>query len=246
MLIAFHFLPGDKIDNRKDGKTHILNTTKNSKLAKIMLRDALHSRNLYWIGIASHVFVDTWAHQNFVGTLSDFNALEGPLAELLPNIGHMDALDKPDLVGLIWQDKRLKRTKIDNIQRFLAASKNLIKEYVKYTKKPHCEIDRFLFILKSIMMNDGKNGYLDVKKSRTIRFKKYNELAKEFTSFDILRYDKNKWRNEAVEIIDSRKLCWKQKESYKGYHWSQFQEAVKLHQHYINLKLTPVLDKEIR
>ena len=84
-------------DIRKDGKIHPLNTVKNSKFAEYILVKALESGNLYWIGIATHAYVDTWAHQNFVGIVSGYNALDNCLAKLLPNIAHLDALDKPDL-----------------------------------------------------------------------------------------------------------------------------------------------------
>ncbi len=121
ILVIFHLLPGDGVNNREDGKEHALTTTKDSKLANMVLKEALNSKNLYGIGIATHAYADSWAHQNFVGTLSDFNAF--PDGALSPNLGHCDAFDKPDLVGLIWEDPRLKRKKVNNVDRFLDVSK---------------------------------------------------------------------------------------------------------------------------
>ncbi|WP_323732831.1 DUF6765 family protein [Candidatus Bandiella euplotis] len=181
---------------------HSINTTKNSKLARKILRCALKSRNLYCIGIASHVYVDTWAHQNFIGASSDFNALYSHLVGILPTIGHIDALDKPDLVGLIWQDPRLKKSKISNIRRFLDASKKLIHEYGRYTKKLNVGVEQFLSSLETIMYNDEKNSYLDVKRLQGKRIKQYNELAKQITSFDILKYNKHKWRDESIKLAE--------------------------------------------
>ena len=211
ILVIFHLLPGDGVNNREDGKEHALTTTKDSKLANMVLKEALNSKNLYWIGIATHAYADSWAHQNFVGTLSDFNAF--PDGALSPNLGHCDAFDKPDLVGLIWEDPRLKRKKVNNV-------------------------DKFLSKLREIMMNDEKNSYFDVKRLEHDRIKKYNDLAKQFTSFDILRYDKNKWYNETIKSTAGGKLFWKN-EGYKNYDWYQFQEAVKLHYNFVTSKLLP-------
>ena len=236
ILMMLHLLPGDKeVDNnRKDGKEHNLKTTKNSKLANITLEQALNSKNLYWIGIASHAYADSWAHQNFVGTLSDFNAFPGEV--LSPNIAHCDAFDKPDLVGLIWEDPRLKRKKVNNVGRFLDASEKLISWYRKYTNNRCLNVKDFLYKLKEIMANDEKNSYFDVKRLEHNRMKKYNGLAKELTSFDILRYDKTKWYNEAIKSIDGEKLCWKS-ERHKSYDWYQFHEAVKLHYDFVKSKM---------
>lgn len=71
----FHFVPGDplaKSAQRRDGKMHLLNTTPNSGHANEMIDEAFKAGDdtaLYRIGIASHMYVDTWAHQNFVGGL---------------------------------------------------------------------------------------------------------------------------------------------------------------------------------
>ena len=227
ILTIFHLLPGDKeVNNRRDGKDHSFKTTKNSELANTILEQALNSKNLYWIGVASHAYADSWAHQNFVGTLSDFNAF--PEGVLSPNIAHCDAFDKPDLVGLIWEDPRLKRKKVNNVDRFLDTSEKLINWYRKYTNNIHSDIDGVLSELKKIMMNNGKNSYFDVKRLENNRIKQYDNLAKKLTSFDILKYDKNKWYNEAVKLMNNGKSHWND-EQYKRYDWYQFQEAVKLH-----------------
>jgi hypothetical protein len=237
ILLAFHFLPGDKnnIANRKDGKKHMLNTTKNSKLAKLILRTALNSRNLYWIGIATHAYVDTWAHQNFVGTLSEFNGFTSYLGKMLPNIGHLDVLDKPDLVGLIWKDLRLNDEVVKNPDRFLDASKKLMIEYVQHTKCRSLRSDEFLHRLNVIMMNYGKNNYIDAKRLKAERIKKYNDLAKEFSLFDILKYNKNEWRHHAIKKMKYGQLCWKKNDFHKNYDWYKFQEAVKLHYEFVSM-----------
>ena len=124
----FHFIPGEPdapSARRSDGKTHIFNTTPNSRNANRIMDAALETENFYRIGIATHAYVDTWAHQNFVGDMAAFNAFPGFWARLTPNCGHADAGHKPDEIGLTWQDVRLVDSPIDNNQRFLDAAAHL-------------------------------------------------------------------------------------------------------------------------
>lgn len=76
------------------------------------------------IGIASNAYADTWAHQNFFGKDSAFNSQDRLIENLIPNIGHADAFDKPDSINLIWEDKRFKFS-VNNSKRFLTAVKKL-------------------------------------------------------------------------------------------------------------------------
>ncbi len=78
IYFCFHFLPGKCLSNsikRIDGALHILNTTPDSEHAKTMLADALNTGNLYRIGLATHCYADTWAHQNFIGIKHAFGSM---------------------------------------------------------------------------------------------------------------------------------------------------------------------------
>jgi len=238
ILIPFHFLPDIKIkDIRKDGKIHPLNTVKNSKFAEYILVKALESGNLYWIGIATHAYVDTWAHQNFVGIVSGYNALDNCLAKLLPNIAHLDVLDKPDLVGLIWKDSRLKKVKINNVHRFTQASKKLLNLYIKFTGHYNFNKSQFISELECIMKNDNLNCYLDVKRLRGKRLQQYNYIAKKNSNFDILKYKSQLWMEES--ITKQNRYVWKRNINYKKSNWFKFQESIKDHHTFVisNLKL---------
>jgi len=133
---VFHFIPGNpNADTAKriDGKTHGLNTTPNSKHAQNLFQMALNENNLYQIGIACHSYVDTWAHQNFVGCSDEFNDIENSnllneaVNKLFLNTGHADAHYKPDCPALEWKDPRLVNEHISNKDRFLEASEHLFK-----------------------------------------------------------------------------------------------------------------------
>ncbi|OGT97420.1 MAG: hypothetical protein A2079_01750 [Geobacteraceae bacterium GWC2_48_7] len=75
---------------------------------------------LYRLGVMTHAFVDTWAHQNFIGWFNDFNEIG---SNIIPNVGHADAMHHPDWVGHRWNDQRLLNPDVDNISRSNQCSK---------------------------------------------------------------------------------------------------------------------------
>ena len=142
IYLPFHFIPGNFFRGsrlRLDNRIHQLCTTPNSFLARYGLEKALVSGQMHRIGIASHAFVDTWAHQNFVGIHDSFNVATKLCAaftkclekDYMP-VGHMDALHDPDLIGEVWHDSRLKQSQIANNERFMQAAKSLCREYCRY------------------------------------------------------------------------------------------------------------------
>lgn len=238
ILIPFHFLPDVKIkDSRKDGEIHPFNTVKNSTFAEYILTNALKSGNLYLIGIATHAYVDTWAHQNFVGVRSNYNAFNNFLAKLLPNIGHLDALDKPDLVGLIWKDTRLKKVEINNVHRFTQASKKLMNMYLRFTGHRNSNKNKFISELKFIMNNDKKNSYFAVKRFKNKRIKQYNDVVKKISNFDILNYNRYCWRDESIIKQNTERYVWKKNIEYEKSNWFRFQESIKHHHAFVMSKI---------
>jgi len=133
----FHFLPGDPMAEtayRRDGMMHLLNTTPNSQNANELLDAAFKSGNdarLYRIGIATHAYVDTWAHQNFVGWYDYFNRIG---MDPKPNIGHADGERHPDWVSHNWEDERLVESYVSNRTRFIDAAEALFNKYCHYIK----------------------------------------------------------------------------------------------------------------
>lgn len=169
----FHFIPGDEILHssslRRDGECRYMTTIPDSRLARHCMKTAIQSKNPYWIGIASHAYADTWAHQNFTGLKDIYNCVDaqktnGRLSDsLIPYIGHANVLQLPDSPGCSWYDYRLKEMQIFNCERFLEAAKNLFKMYVKYAdssmvlnkpKKPELVWYELSGILKAIFKND--------------------------------------------------------------------------------------------
>lgn len=130
-----HFPPGEPkaaSAKRVDGRTCEMNTTPDSPYAQMMLGRALASGDLYELGLACHMYCDTFAHQNYTGTITDFNASVKPkgtwqriLKWFVPDSGHAEVGLKPDQPNLIWEDKRLVTSKISNKDRCLDAFENL-------------------------------------------------------------------------------------------------------------------------
>lgn len=251
----FHFIPGeyDALSaRRRDGRMHLLTCTPDSTNAKYILSKALESNNLYKIGIASHSFVDTWAHQNFIGYYDDFNSMKGLLESVSPNIGHADAGHHPDMPGLVWEDKRLlgENRKIDNRQRFIEAGSRLLEELCKVVdgniskteiEKRQTEIQKDLFYI--MQERDASNKLKDERIERCKELSRKNEYA----NSELRDYDHNLWFEEAINedirgLMDRKesilseytflkdKYTWKDLEGYKDTNWFKFQISVKEHQ----------------
>ena len=249
----FHFVPGDPMAEtawRKDGQMHWLNTTPDSQNARRILDTALETDNLCRIGIGLHGYADTWAHQNFTGYYNDFNAMTGPLNPGIFSIGHAEAFHNPDWAALVWKDKRLINSRIDNKTRFLDAARHMLTTLATHTdpQMPQNELQKRETELtadldRAIGTKDPSN---DFSKQRITR---YEELAqrKPYGQEAMKPYDPDDWMDQAVNE-DVRGLrdrsdfslsrwdpltdiyTWKNPDNCTNTHWYRFQEAVKQHQ----------------
>lgn len=241
---VFHFIPGE-LDlpdaERKDGATHVLNTTPDSPLANQCFDEAAATEDLMQIGIASHAYADTWAHQNFVGFKDEFNGFEGVMNQIIPNIGHADAKHAPDWPGHIWTDSRLvrKNRNINNNERFLKAAGRLYEKFcMVLSKKPDED-------LRDAMLSDFGSAIGEAKKNpknsgKQDRISGYIELSKrpEYHAREIPDFKFSAWRREAIEstIISTYEGAreevhkWKSIAGYQNSNWYHFQDAVKAYQ----------------
>ena len=249
----FHFIPGDprsKTAWRKDGKMHWLCTTPNSVNANNIMDTAIRSENLHRIGVAAHGYVDTWAHQNFVGYYDDFNAMNIGLGRITPNIGHADAGHNPDWPALIWHDPRLIAESINNTERFLEAAEHLLEKLARFADASISDEEvarrqrELLGDLRwAIGERDQANQWRD---ERTARYLDLSQRV-EYGDQTLPHYDEDLWFDEAVNedvrglrdrgdaallrfdpITD--KYTWKDRKNYRSTDWYLFQEAVKIHQ----------------
>jgi len=72
----FHFLPAGEGSTLEDKSI----CKPDSAIARDMVAHAIENREaenaLHRLGVTLHVYVDTWAHQNFTGTISDHNVVK--------------------------------------------------------------------------------------------------------------------------------------------------------------------------
>jgi hypothetical protein len=249
----FHFIPGDPLSPsafRRDGSLHWLNTTPDSRNAGLLIDAAIKSEDLYRIGITTHSYVDTWAHQNFIGYYNEFNSMSGVLEKLAPNIGHADARHNPDWPALVWRDKRLLGTnaRVDNKGRFLDAAAKLFEKFRRFTSKTGSRKVLNADRNKLIKGLDEAIGEVDQNNEKAkARIEKYKAFSQDEIGYELPEYDEYDWFEEAInEKIRGLRdrsdqfltrydpftdvYTWKKPRKYKETNWYKFQEAVKNHQ----------------
>lgn len=254
----FHFMPGtiEEIINfsasRKDGKFHVLNTIPDNTNARAVLGEAIRTKDLYRIGIAAHVFADTFAHQNFVGYYESFNSMKGVLETIIPDIGHADAMHYPDWPAHKWNDIRLitKHSEVDNKERFLLAAGRLFEEFYSY-KDPTYPSDRLDREKMSLLAEiDRAIGEQDIdNKDNKNRIARYIALIKNIVSNSFMDYDSNTWFRLAVKakgFLGSimGKYKWRE-DNYLDSNWYKFQEAIKAHQKFTNENIVGHITKNL-
>jgi len=251
----FHFMPGDPQSPsafRADGLMHWLNTTPGSQNAVDMLEMALAAKDLHRIGVACHVFADTYAHQNFIGYKNTFNSLKDPFSVLKPNIGHAEALHKPDQPGKVWEDTRLLAPQVVNKTRFLDAARDLFTRLAAHlgSRESSDALTKDADALgcdfaEAIGGQDPDNTHVERRIGR------YKALArkKEYGGQPIPEYDHMAWFAEAVRAeahglpddwfawvptLLKDRYRWRSPKDYQASHWYRFQEAVKNHQQIVS------------
>jgi len=124
VLAVFHFLPGDKLENKWV-------VTPNCRLANHIIDAA---ENEIELGIALHTLQDTFSHQGWTGFCEPYNACEGLIEGMVPNVGHADMKNTPDKPNGIWTDPRTEQ-KIDNRQRAMACLKRTYEVLCEWSEK---------------------------------------------------------------------------------------------------------------
>ncbi|WP_233841503.1 DUF6765 family protein [Dyella sp. 2HG41-7] len=150
--VPFHFLPGGEGETLEDKSV----CRPNSLIAQAMVREGIrdpHAENaLHRLGVTLHVYIDTWAHQGFSGTISKHNQvhnlsshhidtnswltqlesftedvsnrIKSETIDHLERLGHGAALHLPDLPWANWQYTNGHGLKIerDNLPQFIEAA----------------------------------------------------------------------------------------------------------------------------
>jgi len=241
----FHFIPGDPEHpdaRRVDGRVRPFNTTPNSIIANRIIDEAIATENMYMIGMASHAYVDTWAHQNFVGYKDPFNGMTGVLNTILPDIGHADARHNPDWPALVWEDERLINSTIDNRIRFFDAAEHLFRKLrlLCDSSASEASTDQDVRALRADL-DSAIGDRDDANLLKTDRIDRYKNLATqtEYEGSELPEYHESEWFDFAVKTVrrasNHRNVGSRQRISYlfrggfESSDWFSFQESVKIY-----------------
>lgn len=166
--VPFHFLPGNEAApvgcDAEEAFMRRMMCKPDSAVARGMVHDCIARKDLpfalHRFGIALHTYVDTWAHQQFIGVVSDLNRIKklkidsdpayastGVYSDLtsgatqvkafiaghLP-VGHAGALTCPDMPFLKWSFTRQSGENVsrDNPTDFVNAAKAMFNMARRY------------------------------------------------------------------------------------------------------------------
>ncbi len=230
IYMIYHFIPcGHLLHNeRADGQRDATIVMPDSAHARAGMYFALKQQDLYLLGIASHAYVDTWAHQNFSYINTNINRMPGFAPCLIPNIGHLDAFILPDLIDAEWTDQRLKHNKrIINLTRFISAANGLFNLYTahipQYQMKHKTHQINLLF--EEIVRIVVESQQSPINKS-IWRQKRYMEFGQHI-GIELIPYDKKLWTKSAIAKENTHHR-WLNYNKYKATCWYKFNEAAKL------------------
>jgi len=266
--MPFHFLPGNGVadpgDTTADSFIHKLVCVPDSQIARDMLDSAFEDKNkryaLHRLGIAMHVYADTWAHQGFAGVLhqinelSDFkeigntNVFEGGLKwfinrflqKSVPPLGHAKANVFPDMPFLSWsyRDGHGKPVERNNTEEFCKAANALCKVMQRYQgqnetgiKKEDMDTIRGLFL--SLKQQEGTERHDEWIKA--IAGGKFSFGA---ATVSYAEDGKNSWKAQALG--SSRDLPeYPYDDSFLTSNWKLFHDALQLHRITVSHDILP-------
>ncbi len=264
--IPYHFMPGNAglPEARAPARSFIerLVTRPNSHVAQAMMkeviRDAHRPYGLHRLGIAAHVFVDTWAHQGFAGVNHKINEVsqvkrdghfdatfaqkvaaffDGWLHQAVPPIGHGAALSYPDRPFLRWSyvnglGEHIER---DNPRDFVVAADELCRVFRRYRlDDPDAEVEGLSEPLQAALLQRFTEW--DDRDER-IRHEKWLKAlaADEFGIGPVeLRYvsqGEGSWKTAALGegIERERGRMYPYSDSFLRSDWKLFHDAAKAH-----------------
>lgn len=149
----FHFLPGNSGRTAGVVTTDLLYEDRliclpDSPVAKAMMASVIATKDapfgLHRLGIAAHVFVDTFAHQQFVGLHHPLNHVNDDIRTFsgqsltrlsaLPPVGHAQVDTYPDRPYLAWSYTKGNGDPVrrENIKIFTTAAMRIFEEFKRF------------------------------------------------------------------------------------------------------------------
>ena len=258
VYFPFHFVPGHEKgsnDEQIDDEDFITKEGRKSEIAKGYLDKALKTENPYRIGIALHPYADTYSHQNFSGKWSGVNNVEKmhvyvrnlrrkklnlkimlSLANLfkkpIPEIGHGEALQVPDVSNYSWVyfNYKNKCVPASNEERFLSYAEDVYEDFLSpFGTMLGKEGEPFDNIKDKI----EKGIYLDGGLKKKCKYW-IGLISEKLDSKKVKKYDKYEWRKQALKgkikwdkrkHMHQKKIMMVPKEGFDKSDWLNFHRA---------------------
>jgi len=199
VLVPFHFMPGN------DPK-HPWMTTRDSPRAQALVK--LAAGDPFHLGIALHMYQDTFSHENFSGWREDLNSCFPWyfVESTLPNVGHAELRVVPDVVNYVWTDPRSGKL-IDNKLRTMSAAKATF-DFLAQFFNPGISTDVWAGLepeLRRIFALDSYDKRIDelcpLARNKSLDYKVVNEPCMGKNKADFVRAA-SKHLSEAVRLFD--------------------------------------------
>jgi|WetSurMetagenome_2_1015567.scaffolds.fasta_scaffold00788_8 hypothetical protein len=251
----FHFCPGAPKEAEAYckklffDKLNYLVTIPDNCYARIIFQEALKTQNLYRIGIATHMYADTFCHRDFTGWKDPFNDEVDRFLSIetwaLPYIGHAQAGHNPDIPTNMWTDARQFGFNVDknNNESILEAAGNIFDFYCECGMIMGAVKETRESLIKKIQAAMGNATRKNTSAKKGEREDRYKNLI----DSDLIPYDEKDWFMDAVDCARNENIpvssfnsdenpwpCkWKTRDDndkridYKDTHWYKFQIAVK-------------------
>jgi len=211
----FHFVPSFN-------ESYKWQTCPDNKLSNALLDYALSYKCPYLLGIASHAYCDTYAHQGFSGRLARCNTLFN--TGLVKTYGHTMFLELPDKINEVWFDSR-SMAMVHNNKRFLRCVGKLISKYHKLSLLPPNQYKQ----MKRLLICELKSVFNSkVYKRSYKRIKAYSNIYKKYFGSSIKNYDVNAYKDSCFYWSCSTQK-YVAKHGFINSDWIKFQFGAKLY-----------------
>lgn len=256
--MPFHFLPGnggaDPGENPEGTFIHKLVCLPDSPVARDMLDAAFADRNkpyaLHRLGIAMHVYADTWAHQGFAGVLHEINEVddfdeigntgvfEGGLKDFrnrflekaVPPLGHGKANVFPDMPFLSWSYVNGHGTQVvrNNTDLFCDAAQALCKTMQRYRGVAESgigdtDMQAIRPLFTELKREDGSERHEEWLKAIAVGRFSFGPVTVSYAEDG-----KGSWKADALGT--SRDMpTYRYRETFLSSNWKLFHDALQLH-----------------
>nr|VFJ61476.1 MAG: hypothetical protein BECKDK2373C_GA0170839_108913 [Candidatus Kentron sp. DK] len=272
--MAFHFLPGnggkEAGDNPGGSFIDKIICRPNSPIAQEMVRSTIQQKDrlygLHRLGVAMHVYADTWAHQGFAGKLHAVNEVEDLedtggsgvfdglignwvrdfLDDVIPPLGHGRASVFPDMPFLQWEYRngRGELIKRDNTEDFIEAANHMCMAMQRFIAgDPDASVDG----LDENTRNKLRELFVELKeKDGDKRHAEWmRKIRGGFFGFDnaeaLADYrprGDNSWKAQALGNSDDLTEYFYRPEFLKS-NWKMFHDAIQAHRFHVVHDILP-------